>query len=234
MPILNGTKLLARARRYADDVAEPYYISDTEMYTWLTEAESALARAGMLIRDVVTYTVNSTTSSRWVRIRSTPEIIEVRKAVLIDSNGNRYPLKLEGVLSTDPMTSEDEDYGVIAPVASLTPGRPLIMGFGRRTNYFELRPVSDGAYTIEAYVVTYPTYPIERAGDEPTIAERYHPDIAIGAALMALEGTDDEQLVDRARGLERAWAAALKRAEGESTSLDRDSTEVRFSNDMWV
>lgn len=233
MPILNGTTLLARARRLADDQTAPYYISDTEMYIWLTEAERDLAVAGKLIRDVVTYTVDDDDYSRWIEIGTVPEILEFRDATLIDDNSNRYSLTLQGTMDSFPTVIDLNDYGLIRLYDSLSPGRPEAIFFGKKTKYFELRPISNDDYTIEASVVTYPAAPIEYAWDEPTIPERYHQYIPVGAALKAMDGSDDEQLAEKVTQLQRVWNMGLAKAADEAGRMNRDASVVRFSNDLW-
>lgn len=238
MPILTGNLILSRARRYTDDISEPYLVDDTEMYIWITEAERALARAGKLIRDVIQYSVTayastSETGSRWIDIGKAPEIIEVKLATLITSGGARYPLGIYGQNDFSPVIDSEDDYGIVSIVDQLTPGRPQSIYFGRKSGYFEVLPVPNVAYTIELDAITYPQNPIESAFDEPTIDERFHQYIPIGAAVMALEGTDDEQLQDRARELDRAWNAALLKTEAEGAVMHRDMTPVKFSNCLW-
>lgn len=231
MAILTGSDLLARARRYADDSTAPYYISDTEMYTWITEAEKALAVAGKLLRDVREYSIEE--SDRWVRIPNCPDIIEFKKAVLIDSNGTRFPLKLYGTMDSSPLTEDDEDYGMVSITSQLTENRPEALFFGKRTNYFEVSPVANADYTVEAQIVQYPAHAIENSFDEPTIGVRHHPAIAIGAALMAIQGSEDEHFLPRVQNLERAWQQALLRAAEESGAFMRDASVVEFRNDLW-
>ena len=231
MPVLTGQSLLERARRFADDTVTPYFISDLEMYDYITEAERALAVAGKLIRDVATLTVES--NDRWLAIPSTPEIIEMRTAVLIDSSGNRYKIKINGTMDSEPVGNINDDYGFLRSDSKLTPGRPKAIVLGKRTGYAELTPVSDDDYTIEISTIVYPTNYIESAYDEPTIGERHHQAIAIGAALYALEGSEHEHLQAKIQSLSSAWDRALGRAAEESGNYTREASLVQFSNDMW-
>jgi len=233
MPVLNGQTLLSRARRHADDTVEPYFISDVEMYQYLSEAERALAVAGKLLRDVEEYSV--ALNQRWVRLPATPEIIEFKDAVLADASGNRWPLKTRGTMDVPSSVADykDDDYGLVSSTEKLTPGRPRTLIFGKRTGYIELSPVSNGAYTIEASIIIYPKFELELATDEPSIAERHHGAIPIGAALFALEGSEHEHLRDKISSLDTAWQRALFRAAEEDARTSRDAGVVQFNNIFW-
>lgn len=224
--------MLARARRRADDTVEPYFISDEEMYQYITEAERNLAVAGRWLRSVQEYTLAK--DDRWLRLKATPELIEVRDAVLVD-NANRYSLKLIGTMDQAPTagSSYNDDYGFLRNSDRLVPGKPSAIVLGKRSGYMELAPVSDRAYTIELSVIHYPTYEIERATDEPSIPERHHQALAIGAALYALEGSEHEHLSAKVSSLTMAWQRALIRASEESGNLQHDVSVVQFSNDLW-
>lgn len=232
MPILNGAQLLERARRLSDDATPPYYISDSELFSYLTEAERALAVAGKLIRDVATFPVRE--NERWVYMGDVPEVLEFRQAVLIDVNERRWDLRLQGGTDYTPTSGSRNDYGLVSQSDKLQPNRPRALIFGRRTGYFELSPIPNADYTIEANLVFYPGYPIESATDEPTIAERHHPAIPVGAALMAIRAVENEHTQAKVQGLERAWQAALFKASAESGAISRDAASVRFSSDFWL
>jgi hypothetical protein len=234
MPVLNGEKLLERARRHADDTVSPYFISDTEMYQYISEAERALAVAGKLLRSVEEYTISR--NDRWLKLRATPELIELRDVVLADSSGNRYPLRLLGTLDTPPTVrdSSNYDYGVTHAGDTLTPGKPKALILGKRSGYVEVSPPANASYTLEVSVVHYPRYEIELAADEPSIGERHHQAIAIGAALFALEGSEHEHLKHKLDSLGAAWQRALIRAAEESGAMNRDAGgPVLFSNELW-
>lgn len=232
MPILNGATLLERARRLSDDTIIPFYISDLELFTYLSEAERALAVAGKLLRDVVTFSVKENT--RWVKMSEIPEVIEFRRAVLIDENERRWDLRLQGGMDYVPTTGSRNDYGLVSQSDKLQPGKPKALIFGRRTGFFELSPIPNAAYTIEANLVFYPYNPIESESDEPSIAERHHPAIPIGAALMAIRAVENEHTQAKVQYLERAWQQALMKASAESGAISRDAATVQFSNEFWT
>ncbi len=234
MPVLNGATLLERTRRHADDTVPPYFISDTEMYQYLSEAERALATAGKLLRSVEEYTIRE--NDRWIRLRPTPELIEVRAVTLVDASGNRYPLKLIGTLDAPSAYHgpSNDDYGLSYSGGTLTPGKPGSLILGKRSDYIEVSPPANATYTLEISVVHYPRYDIERAADEPSIGERHHQALAIGAALFALEGSEHEHLRNKIDSLGVAWQRALMRAVEESGVMNRDAGgPVYFSNDFW-
>lgn len=233
MTILTGSQLLARARRLSGDDVSPYYISDTEMYIWITEAERELAAEAKILRDVVNYTLDASTRSRWMKLKTYPEIIEVRTVYLVDSNDNRYKLDTKGGMDGYDVAEDYNDYGLISSTAQLDPGRPKTLIFGKRTGYAEVSPPANADFTVEAHIVHYPRFPIENATDEPTIPERYHQFIPVGAALKAMEGSDDEQLKEKIAQLETVWARALGKAQKETGALHRDASTVKFNNEMW-
>lgn len=231
MPILNGAALLERTRRLSDDSVEPFLISSEELYTYITEAERALAVAGNLLRDVVTFRVAE--GARWIKMSEVPEVLEFRRAVLIDENERRWDLRLQGGMDYTPTTGSHNDYGLVSQSDKLQPGKPKALIFGKRTGYFEVSPVSDAEYTIEANLVLYPSYPIESEGDEPTIPERHHSAIPIGAALMSIRSVENEHTQAKVQYLERAWQQALMKASAESGAVSRDASAVQFSNIFW-
>jgi hypothetical protein len=233
MPKLCGSTLLTRARRLADDTVEPYFIDDTEMYQYISEAERALAVAGRWLRSVIEYNVSK--DDRWLNLGDSPELIEVRDGVLVDSSANRYPLKFLGTIDHAPTAaqSRNSDYGLITQSGQLKPGRPSALVLGKQTNQAELAPVSDADYTIELSVIHYPVNSIEIALDELSIPERHHQAVAVGAALFALEGSEHEHLNHKMSSLNSAWQRALIRASEESGDFNHDHGTVHFSNDLW-
>jgi hypothetical protein len=214
----------------ADDMAEPYLASDEELYSYINDAISELVVAGRLIRDVKQYSVAE--GDQWVAMGASPVVLEVRKAELIDANDNRFELRLKGTM--DNAASFTSDYGLLIPSNTARSGRPTQLIFGRRTNYFELQPIPNAAFTIEASVALYPSMPLEGADDEPEIDERYHLSIPVGAALRAVEAADYEQpSPTKLQSLGIAWQRALARAAEDSGRISRDASTVYFSNDLW-
>lgn len=233
MPIMTGAQLLARARRYTDDMIEPYYTSDEDMFLYLSEAERELAVAGKLLRDVRNY--NITENMRWLNLREDPEILELRTATLIDYGNRRWEMLLRGTMDEPPATrSYYDDYGAVSVSTMLTPGRPQTVSFGKRKDFVELVPPADAEYTLETTVVLYPSYPIEKPKDVPSIPERHHPAIAIGGALRSLDATKHEFAAPKIQNLEVVWQRALIRAAEEAGGINRDASVVRFINDMWA
>jgi hypothetical protein len=231
--MLSGTQLLARARRYADDESEPYYISDEEMYTYLTEAEHLLAVAGRWLRTVREYDV--TADDRWIEIGTSPEVIEFMEAELVNTSGTRYPLHFIGALDQVGYYTDHDDYENNAHrTRTLTPGLPRQLIFGKRTGYFELSPPADDDYVVEATQLVYPENAITALTTSPTIPERHHLALPIGAAMLAIEGAEAEQYsVDRVTNLQQAWQRALIRASDEGALVQHDASVVRFSNELW-
>lgn len=233
MPILNGEELLKRARRLSDDRVEPYYIDDVEMYTYLSEAERALAVQGKWLRDTVTYELTAE-ETQWVALGTSPEVLEFRTAKLIDgASSYRYDLRLQGTMDFSATYAARSDYGLFSLTERPVPARPKALIFGRRSGYFEVSPIPDKDYTIEAALVYYPLYPLESDSDEPSIPERFHAFIPVGAALFAVQSAENEHTQGKIQGLEAAWQRALMKASAESGAIHRDASSVRFSNDFW-
>ena len=231
MPRMTGAALLARARKYTDDLVAPYYTDDEDMYLYISEAERQLAVTGKLLRDVRRYKTKD--NGRWLNLIDDPEIIEFKVAWLENEGGQRFRLELKGTMDPAPATRPYyDDYGATAATSALVKGRPLMMQFGKRTGYAELVPIPDGVYTVEASLVTYPANAITSA-TYPEIAERYHQHIPVGAALMALEAVKHEYAPQKIQNLEVAWNRALTRVQHESGEFNRDASTVHFSNDMW-
>jgi hypothetical protein len=185
-----------------------------------------------MLRKVVTTTIPANT--RWFPLQEYPEVIELRTAVLIDGNNRRYPLSLRGTLDSASDINVHSDYGVLVNnYDNLTPGRPQTVYFGKSTNEVEISPVSNAVYTIEMTTIVYPEDAISSAS-YPTIPERHHPAIAIGAAVRAHELDlyfDDNRI--RHEPVMAAWQQALVRAAKEDSVISRDTPTVQFSNSYW-
>jgi hypothetical protein len=233
MPIMTAGQLLARARKYTDDLISPYFTTDEDMYLYLSEAERDLAVSGELLRDIRNYRV--TADMRWLSLKTDPELLEIRTAVLINSSDQRWDLFLRGTMDQPPaMDTAYDDYGAMPSSSQLVRGRPQIMSFGKRANYAELIPYADAAYTIEATVVLYPASTLAASGDVPSIPERHHAAIAVGAALKSLDATRHEFAPQKIQNLDIVWQRALLRAAEEAGRVNRDSSTVKFNNDMWT
>ncbi len=230
MGILNGAELLRRARQLADDRVEPYFTDDILMYSFITEAERELAVTGKMLRVPTTYKVKDGT--QFIELGDDIEVLEFRSAEFIEADTQRhYPLKLIGALDTPP-TYPYFDYGITSEQPRKQ--RPTALIFGKEYGVFEVTPISDRAGTIEAQLIIYPTDPIEKSTDEPTIPVRYHPSIPIGAAFRAVEAyaaTNENR--GRLQSLTSAWGSALARAAKETAAINRDSVLVQFNSPMW-
>lgn len=231
MALMNGAQLLLRARQLSDDLVEPYFVSDDELFAYLTDSQIQLAVAGKLLRSVKSYAVVE--NDRWIPLGDTPVVLEFKQAVLIDVNSRRYPLQLNGTMDSLPTIGHRSDYGLIGQSDVLKPARPKALIFGKQLDSFELSPISDGAYTVEASIVTYPLNDITMAMDEPEIAARFHIHIPIGAALTAIQSTENEHSQSKVQGLQAAWQRALIKVAEDSKAMHRDSGNVFFNNSYW-
>lgn len=231
--MLNGAQLLERVRKYVDDTILPYMHADTLCFEFLTEAERELALTSRCLRRIMSYDIEA--DDQWLDLSDTPEIIEIRKATLTDSRGRKYPIKLCGTM--DFPASTVTDYGMHIQRINTLPGRPTTLVVGQVNGSamsLELSPISDDAYTIELSTVLYPDYPIDSTSSVPSIPERYHQSIAIGAGVRLLEL--DPHFDDNSRKIQTmqsAWQQALVRASRESGMIMRDASVVRFSNEYW-
>jgi hypothetical protein len=228
---MNGAQLLLRSRQLSDDLVEPYYVSDEEMMAYITDAQLQLAVAGKLLRAVKSYAVKE--NDRWVPLGDSPVILEFRQAMLLDANNRRYPLRCQGTMDSLPSRGNFNDYGLIGQSDVLKPSRPKALIFGKMVDSFELSPISDGSYTIEASVVTYPLDDIASDMDEPEIQARFHIHIPIGAALTAIQSTENEHSQSKVQGLQAAWQRALIKVAEDTKAVSRDSAVVNFNNDFW-
>jgi hypothetical protein len=75
---------------------------------------------------------------------------------------------------------------------------------------------------------------LEKSGDIPSIPERHHAAIAVGAALKALDATRHEFSPQKIQNLDIVWQRALLRASEEAGHINRDTSTVQFNNDMWT
>jgi hypothetical protein len=207
------------------------------MWEYLSEAERTLAVVGRLLREVKSYTLSA--GQKWIRLVDIPEVIELRSSQLA-VGGRYYPLKIVDAQARDadvPSLGSDTDYGEVSTslASNAGTGRPRAIVVGRRTNHLELVPASDGIYTVELALVTYPPVRIDAADVYPTIPERYHPDIAIGAALFAIDGSESEHFNQpRVQSLGIAWQRAQIRASQETAVQQRDAGTVQFNGSgLW-
>lgn len=231
MAVLTGAQLLEQARTFAKDIIEPYEVSDPLVYQFLNEAERELALVGRLLRNTVTYQIPKNTV--WFELTTEPEVIEFKTAVLIDSSGTRYPLKIEGTNDANTVFSTHTDYGVTIGAAINAVGRPTHLFMGRRELEVQVFPIADAAYTIEATQLIYPEEEITPSSN-PTIHPRFHASLAIGAAVRMLElAIQHEVPPSKVEAYNVLWQKALARAAQESGGLMRDYATVAFTNDYW-
>lgn len=228
MAIVNS-ELLLRARRFSDDLVEPYFTDDTTMYTYLSEAEREIASVGRMMRKELTFAVSG--DQRYIDYSTEAEVIELRTADLLDESENKWRLKLQGVME---LTGDNTRYDYGLSTAVLKTGRPTSLIFGRIPDNFELTPLPDKSYTLSVNVITYPDEPIAASGGYPSIPDRYHAMIPIGAAVRAVESyTPDVDAQARLASLNQQWAKAVERTRRETAIISRDSGNVQFSNELW-
>lgn len=226
---LTGANLLERVRRYIDDRVEPYTNPDSLLCEFLTEAERQLALGGRLIR--TTMNLKAKEGSAWIDLPETPEIIEFRRAELVE-NVHRHPLRLQGTMDT--RQQQVTDYGQILTINRNTQARPTALVFGRSTNRVEVSPVPDQDYIIEASVIVYPEEPITASTSQVSIPARHEAAVAIGAALLALEADPFfDHNSTKMQTLGAAWQQALLRAAQETDVISREASPVQFSNEYW-
>lgn len=228
MAIVNS-ELLRRARVQADDMVEPYFTDDETFMTYLSEAEREICSSGRMLRKELTFAVSG--DMRYIDYSDVAEVIELRAAEIIDEFDNHWRLNLQGVTDYVPDNTR-YDYGLSPAV--LKTGRPAALIFGRVSDNFELSPLPDQDYTLSVQVIHYPDEPISASGGYPTIPERYHHLIPVGAALRAVETyTQDQEAQTRLANLNQQWARAVERTRRETAIISRDGGNVRFNNDMW-
>jgi hypothetical protein len=214
--MLTGASILSRVRKYTNDYVEPYILPDDLLLAFINEAEREMALNGRILRRVVTLTaaINSDT----VALPEEMEVIEFRKAFLIDEN-RRSSLRLQGTMDEPP--------------CSKSVGKPTTLFFGRNYNEVFLSPIPDKRYDIEASLIVYPEEEIT-IRSYPSIPARHHQALAIGGALLALEADFTIAENNRKRStLEAAWQQALIRAAQETGAISREAAPVQFSNEYW-
>lgn len=234
---LDGTQLMQRTRRLTDDRDAPYFIDDTEMWRWITEAERVIARKTECLREVREYV--TVADEKWLAKTTTgqADVVRVRDAWLMES-GRRYRMRVlnnqERLLADGART--EWDYGLGSSYASNdTPGKPRSLINGRRTDYFELVAVPDDVYDLELDLIVYPTTEIAGATDIPEIDQEFHVHIPTGAAALALDDAATEHYDrERLRGLQGKWSAILRSLERRVHVKTDEAGQVQFSgNGVW-
>lgn len=243
---LTVSQILALTRKYIVDEVEPYGVSDEFLIMFLNEAQRELALVGKLLRKVVTFDIVA--DDRFISLSSAKElgtgaaygyleVLEYRKAVIVDENDVRYPMRLQGTLADTTQDNMVWDYGIYRYSSNvLAPGRPNTLVFGTATDFFELSPISDKAYTIEADVIVHPItqFDVNSMDDEPEISEKYHILLPFGVAVRALQIADFYDVNQNKQAkLEDAWQRALAKVAAETGAISRDHGPVKFTNDIW-
>lgn len=218
---MNGAELVAQARIYLNDVVTPTEIPDNLLLQFINRAERELCSVGLLLRKVLT--LKAQAGRRWVLYPESPEIIEIRTAMLIDST-NRYPLHL---LGTNDAFAE-EAWSSVATV-----GRPTHLFFGRNSDSVEIYPIPDKNYELECSAFVYPEEPISLTS-EPSIPQQYHDLLPIGATYFALQVFDRiPKNSMRIKLLLPLWEQTCVRLRAQTSAKSRDYATVSFNNDYW-
>lgn len=226
---LSGPDLLSRVRKYIDDAVVPYNTEDALLYDFLTEAERELALNGRLIRKVLK--LRTVADSAWVLLPEAPEIIEFRRAEILDGT-NRHPLRLQGTMDTFQHSSAD--YGQLLPVNSNLRARPATLVLGQDTDRIMAYPTPAEVYTIEVSAIIYPEEPITASTEQVSIPTRHQAAVAIGASVRAIEADPFfDNNSNKLQSLAAAWQQALVRAAQETGAISREASPVQFSNDYW-
>jgi len=235
MAELFGADLIDRVRHLIDDRVMPYELDDVLLYSFITDAERELARVGRIFRTVASYSINE--DDQWVNLESAGEVIEVRKVDLIDANSRRFPMRLIGTVESSSDVLYQDPYSSISStiVSSSTKGRPNTLVMGNMYEQAELKPISDGPYTLEASLIIYPADAIEDAGAQLSIPQRYHSLVPAGAASMAFDYPGYlEANAQKAKSIHAVWQRSLGRVATEVNQISRDHGPVKFTNDFWT
>lgn len=217
---LTGATLLARTRRLTNDMVSPYYISDEELYEYLSLAETLLAAQGQFLR-VISQTLTTVANSPKVALGALPpeRVREVSSVELIDTDGTVEPL---GIKSFQEFTFSDET------------GPPTEVTFGRESGYMHLRPIPEKVYSLRVTYTGLPL-PIEGESDVPAVPTTWHTYLPYGAALFALSGSEEEHFdPKRLQTISNMWQTGINQAIEARAHFTQDAATVQFNgNGLW-
>lgn len=243
--MLTGKQLLMRARRLSDDVEPPYQVSDEDMFENMARAEEDMAIGGRMLP--VTLTFETVAGLAYVAVAGIypARLSEIKSPLLVgwrkervddpgqfDTYVMNYDMDLQGADGvTSVVPTPHNDFAGTDPDRE---GRPRALVLGERTGYIRVEPTPDGIYIIQLRAYAHPYPVLTSCSDVPSIPNRYHQDIAVGAALRALNGVDSE-LFDprRMKDLKAEWREIMLRVTRETAQADHNVAPVAFSADVW-
>lgn len=218
---LNGTELLARVRRLTNDLAEPYFLSDDELYGYLSAAEREFCEDGEPIKLSKQYQTVAGSSYITTVALSTNFAKELLAAWLLTDSGERYPIGLNGRIPPDY-------------VDMLETGPPTNVMIGIEDTRIQVLPTPDAVYTIQ---IDYTGLPNEdlTAGSVPQIPERYHVFLPFGGALLAILSSGEEHYdLSRVKAISSVWETVKADAYSATHARHNNPGPVQFhGNDLW-
>ena len=216
---LTGEILLARTRRLTNDLVSPYFISDDELFEYLSLAEMVLATQGKFIRTIATVIPTVASTPRVALGSLTPD--RVREFLSVEL--------LDGTLTTPLKIKSYQEF-----TASQEEGTPAEVTFGRESGYMHIRPIPSGVFDLR---LTYLGLPLamEAASDTPSIPKAWQTYLHYGAAVMALRGAEEEHHdPQRIQMLEGVWGQGLALAAQAQAVFTQDASTVQWSgNGLW-
>lgn len=178
--------LVRMFRSTCNDTKAPYFWSDSELYTYMTEGEAEIARKLLCLQDTSSAVTLYTVPNGQATVIVTDKVLRVRDAWWLE-NGGEYKLDIQ---SQDAMVAQG--YRI-----HTQKGRPNTAMMGSQTNGIRLYPIpeNDGQLVLSIYRV--PLNPLN-AQAQFEIPEQYR-----GALLDWMQykayGKDDAETFDRVR-----------------------------------
>jgi hypothetical protein len=217
---LTGSELLSRTRRLTNDTVAPYFISDAEMYEYLSEAERQLAAKGEVLRRTKAFT--TTVGQVYVNVPALSiEYVQEITAVWFVNGARRKEVPYRGRFPVDFLDTERT-------------GPPEAVEIGSNDTRMRVFPTPDEVYTLE---VEYRGLPDEEITESsvPQVPARFHKMLPFGAAVLALAATSEEHYdASRERAVQGAWFAFLEDLYTQAQARYRNGGTVPFNgNGLW-
>jgi len=172
-------ELRARFRTEENDAVAPYLWSDSELATWINEAQDEACRRALLLVDSRSAAAKASYLAGAEGVDLHPAVIFVRRAALAASN---TPLVPKVARSMD-----EEVPGWEGAMASV----PRVFIPDWQTNYLRFWPPAVAAGTVNMTVIRTPLEPAGD-GDDMEIAPRYQPFLLDWVRFRAYSKQDAE------------------------------------------
>ena len=229
---LTGPTLLARTRKLLNDLVAPYFLSDEELYSYLSDAQRVFAEktGGLILSKTYSTSIGgSYISAPQLSIDFASEVIN---AWHVGAEGRMRRLQINGRIP-DHLLPPDDGWSDIEDDTVET-GPPVAVLVGLHDARITVIPVPDAVFSIQ---VDYRGLPDEEINSStgPQLPARYHTYLPFGAATLAYAGTAEEHFdPKRMQSIEGQWLMALNDAYVAHRVRYAENGVVQFDgNGMW-